>query len=105
MGDSDIDEFILIDVNDNNGKVQQQVMFDNAQLTHSIINDSNNLNVAGSTHSIDGWSEITAPSVRSINSNQRQGIIFISIYLCRFFHPSIHKLIQLSVSMMFLVHF
>lgn len=70
--DSENEEFILIDVNDKNGKVQQQVMFDNAQLTHSIINQSNNSNIAGSIHSIDGWSEITAPSVRSINSSQRK---------------------------------
>jgi len=70
--DSSNEEFILINVNDNNGKVQQQVMFDNAQLTHSIINQSNNTNIAGSVHSMDGWSEITAPSVRSINSSQRK---------------------------------
>lgn len=83
MAGPDTEEFILIDVNDNNGKVQQAVMFANAQLTHSIIKQSTQ-NLAGSTtHSVDGWSEITAPSVHSINSTQKQGqgmMIFIAIF-------------------------
>ena len=82
MAGPDSEEFILIDVNDNNGKVQQAVMFANAQLTHSIIKQSTQ-NLAGSTtHSMDGWSEVTAPSVKSINSTQKQGqgmMIFIAI--------------------------
>ena len=96
MAGSDTEDFILIINNNETGKVQQQIMFDNAQLTHSIIQQSNS-NMAGSTHSIDGWSEITAPSVTSIHSNQKKGMI-----LCNYIYTDLsiltaNKLIQSNV--------
>ena len=74
MAESDNESFILIDVNEQDGKktVHHQVMFENAQLTQSILQSNNsnhsNNNIAGSVHSIDQWSEVSAPSIKSINS-------------------------------------
>ena len=67
MAESDNDDFIFIEVNTKNGQqsIQHQIMFEQAQLTQSIIS-----NTAPSVKSMDAWSEISAPSVGSIKSNK-----------------------------------
>ena len=68
---SDTDSFILISVNnsDRSGSIQPNkpskissttLIVSNAQLTQSIVSNKDNV-------SLDGWSEISAPSINNHN--------------------------------------
>lgn len=59
MAESDNDSFVLI---------EQHAISNNAQLTHSILSNKSR------TDSIDQWSEVSVPSVKSMNSIPKRAI-------------------------------